>query len=230
MTSRTRAELAQTTTAEAVIEVLGSVEGKRVIDIGCGEGGTARLLAAHGAEVVGFDPYAEPTDWIEEGSGRYRLAAAAAGAIPEGDACADLVLFVFSLHHVPAAELAGALAEARRLLRPKGRLCVVEPVAEGPGQYVMEPYHDETAARAAALAALQAHAKPAFEREEVLHYSESRQFPDFATYAQRAISKMGFNGYTEADVLAPEVRRRFEEMYSVHSGRLDQPVRINLYS
>ena len=44
------------------------------------------------------------------------------------------------------------------------------------------------------------------------------------------IPNMRFNGYTEEAVLAPEVRRRFDEMFAAGNGTFDQPVRIDLFS
>lgn len=230
MTDRQIVDLGVTTRIDALLSAVGPVAGLQVVDIGCGEGQLARALAARGAVVTGFDPFAEGTERIAEGDGSYRLVKASADAIPEPSGSADLVVFMFSLHHVPAATLPGALAEARRLLKPGGRLLVAEPIAEGPGQYVMEPYHDETAVRASALAALDRHAAPRFGSQQVLLFSESRAFPSFDAYAVQAIRNMAFNGYTEAEVLAPEVRRRFEAMSAAHGGRLDQPVRINLFA
>jgi len=222
-------ELGQVPRVEALLAAAGGVAGARVVDVGCGDGQVARALAEAGAEVVGYDPFIQGTDWIAEGAGRYRLVRATADALPEADASADVVLFVFSLHHVPRASMAAALAEARPVLKPGGRLCVAEPLAEGPGQYVMEPYHDETAVRCDALAALSAHAAPAFSSEQILYFSEGRSFTDFDAYAAQALLGMRFNGYTEADVLNPEVRRRFEEVLSGHGGKFEQRVRINIY-
>ena len=214
---------------DGVLAAVGSVAGLKVVDVGCGEGQVAKALAERGATVVGYDPFIAPTEWIACGQGRYRLDKASADAIPEPDGSADLVLFVFSLHHVPGIQLDGALAEARRLLRPSGRLCVSEPLAEGPTQYVMELYHDETAVRAAAAGAL-VRAAPLFAREQVFRHTESRSFPDFDAFAVHALAGMRFNGYSRQQVLAPGVRRRFDEMYRVHQGRLDLPIRINLFA
>src|ERR1043166_10126678 len=38
-----------------MLEMLGDVRGRRILDLGCGEGGYARELARHGAQVVGVD-------------------------------------------------------------------------------------------------------------------------------------------------------------------------------
>jgi ubiquinone/menaquinone biosynthesis C-methylase UbiE len=141
---------------DGVLAAVGPIAGLRIIDIGCGLGDVARALAERGAEVTGYDPFIVPTERTELGAGAYALKNATADAIPEPDASADVVLFVFSLHHVPGTQLAGAMAEARRLVRPSGRLVVAEPLAQGWSQYVMEPYHDETAVRKAAAEALDA--------------------------------------------------------------------------
>ena len=41
------------------------------------------------------------------------------------------------------------------------------------------------------------------------------------------IANMRFNGYSEEAVLAPAVRRRFDETYAAHGDKFDQPVRID---
>ncbi|HTX04100.1 MAG TPA: class I SAM-dependent methyltransferase [Candidatus Acidoferrales bacterium] len=215
--------------ADAVIASLGSPLGLDVVDVGSGEGGNARVLASHGASVTGVDPFIDPTDWKEEGSGRYRLLKSPADVLPLDDRSADLVLFVFSLHHVPNDKLQSALAEARRVLRPAGRLYVAEPLAEGPNHYVSAPFHDETVVRAAARSALDAFAIPHFAQHRRLSYYDRRPYDNFDAYAKRMIANRRFNGYSEEAVLAPEVRKRFDEV--VASGLpFDQPVRIDIFT
>lgn len=215
--------------AEALLAAVGPVTGLDIIDIGCGEGQMARALASRGARVTGYDPFIAGTGWTDEGTGSFRLVQAPADAIPEPDQSADLVLFIFSLHHVPEGKHAGAIEEARRLLRPSGRLYVAEPLAEGPNHYVMQPFHDETAVRKEAAAALARYAAPKFLRERIFGYREPRSFPNFDGFAERMIANMRYNGYTAEAVLAPEVRRRFEEMMASNKGSFEQPVRINIF-
>ena len=215
---------------DALLAAVGAVDGLRVIDIGCGEGRMARALAALGADVTGYDPFIEGTEPTQNGAGRFRLVRASADAIPEPDQSADLVLFIFSLHHVPAAKLAGALAEARRMLRPSGRLYVAEPLAQGPHQYVMELFHDETVVRKAAADALSQFARPRFATNDIATYAEMRRYPDFDAFAERMIANMRFNGYSREAVLAPAVRRRFDETHAANGGSFDQPVRIDCFA
>jgi SAM-dependent methyltransferase len=223
-------DLGAKTRLDALLATVGPVSGLRVIDIGCGEGQLARALAALGADVTGYDPFIAETGPAVHGAGSFRLARAPADAIPEPDHEADLVLFVFSLHHVPAAKHEGAFTEARRLLRPSGRLYVAEPLAQGPHQYVMELFHDETAVLNAAAEALARFARPHFAVDQVSAYTDTRRYSDFDSFSERMIANMRFNGYSKEAVLAPAVRRRFDETYATHGGKFDQPVRVDYLS
>jgi len=214
---------------DALLATVGPVKGLCILDIGCGEGHLTRALAKRGARVTGYDPFIAETAPTQHGAGSYRLARAPADAIPEPDGEADLVLFVFSLHHVPADKLKGALGEARRVLRPSGRLYVAEPVAQGPHQYVMELFHDETMVRKSAADALARFARPQFGSERISSYTDRRTYPDFDTFAERMIANMRFNGYSREAVLAPAVHQRFAETLLTHGGRFDQPVRIDCF-
>jgi SAM-dependent methyltransferase len=223
-------DLGATTHLDALLATVGPVRGLRVIDIGCGEGQLGRALAALGANVAGYDPFIAEAGPAAHGAGSFRLCRAPADAIPEPDRAADIVLFVFSLHHVPGGKLEGALAEARRLLRPSGRLYVAEPLAQGPHQYIMELFHDETAVRQGAADALARFARPHFASDQTSVYTDTRHYSDFDSFSERMIANTRFNGYTREAVLAPAVRRRFDETFALHGGKFDQPVRVDCLS
>jgi len=74
--------------------------------------------------------------------------------LPLSDGSADVMVFSYSLHHVPTVDMVQALREAHRVLRPGGTLYVVEPVAAGPGHEIVKVVDDESAVRAAAQQAL----------------------------------------------------------------------------
>ncbi|MGH7072913.1 MAG: methyltransferase domain-containing protein [Stellaceae bacterium] len=223
-------DLGRVSHLDALLAAIGPVGGLAIADIGCGEGALDRVLAARGATVTGYDPLIAGNERRREGAGSWRLVAAPADAIPVPDGTFDLVLFIYSLHHVPAAKLDGAMAQARRILKPGGRLYVAEPVAQGPNQYIVELFHDETAVRRQAEAALQQYAAPQFAHIYEFAYCELRRYPDFDQFAARMIANRRFNGYSEEAVLQPAVRARFAEVLAAHDGEFEQPVRVRLFA
>ncbi|MEO1001307.1 MAG: class I SAM-dependent methyltransferase, partial [Pseudomonadota bacterium] len=82
----------------------------------------------------------------------------------------DLVLFSNSLHHVP--DPPAALAEARRILVPGGRVAVMEPEGDDALTPVMRFIDDETAVYAAVIAAVEAAvAAGHFDRRQTLRFA-----------------------------------------------------------
>lgn len=50
-----------------LLRLLGEVKGRRILDAGCGNGYLSRILADHGAEVVGVEPGQSLFDYAVEG-------------------------------------------------------------------------------------------------------------------------------------------------------------------
>jgi SAM-dependent methyltransferase len=221
-------DLGVCTGLEALQQLVGGFAGRTIIDIGSGDGDLERQLAEAGAVVSGFDPLGPEQDWTTLGEGRYCLRRRGAEALPMPDASVDLVLFIYSLHHIPPAVLPGILTEARRVLRGTGALYIAEPLAEGPAQEVAALYHDETAVRRQAADTLAAHAPALFGRHEVIFYRNRRVYVGFEDYAARMAANTRFNDYTEADLRAPAVRERFDAVSGPLAGVFDQKVRVDL--
>jgi demethylmenaquinone methyltransferase/2-methoxy-6-polyprenyl-1,4-benzoquinol methylase len=98
----------------------------RVLDIGTGTGLVAREAAAIAGDpalVTGVDPSAGmmANARVPEG---LRLLAGSAEAIPAADNAADFLSMGYALRHI--SDLAPAFAEFHRVLRPGGRLCLLE--------------------------------------------------------------------------------------------------------
>jgi SAM-dependent methyltransferase len=123
-----------------------------VVDIGCGDGALVRALAEHGARAVGI----ETSDGQLESARAHGAASGVSYAVGRAEALplaadsADAVVFMRSLHHVPAAEHRAALAEALRVLRPGGALYVAEPLPEGDYFALTSMIEDELEVRSAA--------------------------------------------------------------------------------
>ena len=106
--------------------------GQRVLEIGCGTGNL--LLEAKAAQptadVVGLDPDTAALEVAARKARRRKLRLdldhGFADALPYPDDSVDVVLSSFMLHHLPAAEKEPALHEVLRVLRPGGRLHLVD--------------------------------------------------------------------------------------------------------
>jgi SAM-dependent methyltransferase len=108
---------------------LREAAGKDVVELGCGNGLGAELIAGLAPRsYIGLDVMPEQIALAEKRNlpgARFRVGDASAVDLP--DACADVVVIFGILHHVERWR--EAIAECRRLLRPGGVLVVEEPDA-----------------------------------------------------------------------------------------------------
>lgn len=103
--------------------------GRRVLDLGCGEGATLyHLDEPEGA--VGVDLFEAKIAFAQERLPKCRFVAASALELPFEDGSFDHVLVRDVIHHIPDAER--LIDECRRVLAPYGRLDVLEPCRYNP--------------------------------------------------------------------------------------------------
>ena len=101
--------------------------GRRVVDVACGEGYGAALLAQVADEVVGVDSSAEAVEHASKTYGSTKLVfrAADATSIPVEDGFADVVVSFETIEHL--ADQPAFVAEVARILRPDGMLVLSTP-------------------------------------------------------------------------------------------------------
>ncbi len=129
--SQNRRSPGQTWDAEA-FALAGMLFGRRIVDVGCGNGRLSALIARSGNEVVGVDNSEEQirlAQSLNAGPGAPRFVRAEAEALPFPDASADLVVFSHALHHI--ARPGRAIAEASRILEPGGRVVILDLASHG---------------------------------------------------------------------------------------------------
>ena len=133
----------------AVVGLAAPQRGERVVDLGCGMGAATVAAARSGASVVAVDP----TPFMRHILGLRRLAQrarqrisvvdGAAEAIPVADGSIDALWSVNTMHHW--TDLDRALGELHRVLRPGGRLVLVDESFDDPAH----PFHERFGRRRA---------------------------------------------------------------------------------
>jgi 2-polyprenyl-3-methyl-5-hydroxy-6-metoxy-1,4-benzoquinol methylase len=120
-----------TQVANVNLPALGVRAGDRVIDVGCGEGGLAELLARAGLHVTGVEPAAHLREHFEARLGGIDPESAVvdglADALPFADGELSAIVMTEVLEHV--SDPKSALVELRRVLRPGGVLCLSVPTS-----------------------------------------------------------------------------------------------------
>jgi ubiquinone/menaquinone biosynthesis C-methylase UbiE/biotin operon repressor len=112
--------------AEAFLHLLPPMT---IADLGSGDGGSAVLLSQNAVRVIGVDSSEKMLDVAREqarraGASNVEFRLGEMEEVPIDDASVDLVFFSQSLHH--AAHPERAIREAARILRPNGRIVILD--------------------------------------------------------------------------------------------------------
>lgn len=115
---------------EYAYHLLGNVDGKTILDYGCGAGENSVLIASHGGKPLGVDI---SPDLIELANARMRLhdfddyefKIGSAHELPLDDESVDVVFGIAILHHL---DLEHSSKEVFRVLKNGGRAIFFEPV------------------------------------------------------------------------------------------------------
>ncbi len=114
--------------------LLGDVQGKNILELGCGGGQNAIVLAKWGATVWGIDQSAKQLEYARQLASREEVAVefleANMESIPElKENLFDIILSSHAINYVE--NLQAVFRECKRLLKPGGRvvLCLGHPIA-----------------------------------------------------------------------------------------------------
>ncbi|MBP0634523.1 class I SAM-dependent methyltransferase [Cupriavidus sp. AcVe19-6a] len=125
---------------------LGLGPGRTVLDLGAGTGKFTRRLAGTGAAVIAVEPVAQMRAQLAVALPAVQALAGSAESIPLPDASADAVVCAQAFHWFASDR---AIAEIRRVLRPRGRLGLVWNVRDESVDWVarltaiMTPYEGD---------------------------------------------------------------------------------------
>ena len=112
---------------QLILEYFGDLNVKRVLDVGCGKGRFARVLAERypGASIVGFDLAEAMLRHVPAG---VSACSGSMTALPFPADAFDCVYATESLEH--AVEIDVAVAEMCRVVRPGGRIVIIDKNAQ----------------------------------------------------------------------------------------------------
>ncbi len=112
---------------QTLLKFFGDLTDKRVLDAGCGKGRFARVLREQypGADIWGLDISEEMLKFVPAG---IRRLAGSMTALPVADSAFDAVYATESLEH--AIQIEHAVDEMCRVLKPGGKLAIIDKNAE----------------------------------------------------------------------------------------------------
>jgi ubiquinone/menaquinone biosynthesis C-methylase UbiE len=116
---------------DRIVELAEPTADDRVVDLGAGTGLVSLAVAPHVHEVAAVDISARMLERLEaaaaaDGIRNLRVLEADLRVLPLEDEWATLVVSNYAFHHLDDAGKELALSEARRVLRPGGRLVVCD--------------------------------------------------------------------------------------------------------
>lgn len=98
----------------------------RLLDVGCGHGFIHPLLNKMGCKVVGVERAAEVLPLAQNANPAIDYFAYDGRKLPFAGQSFDVLLTICVMHHVPPQQWPAFLAEAKRVLRPGGRIIIFE--------------------------------------------------------------------------------------------------------
>ncbi len=115
---------------DCAMKYIGALDGKRILEIGCGNGEISVWFARKGVEIYGIDISDESIEFAKKRSvvngtdAKTHFSVSPAEAMEFSDNFFDVVFINVSLHHL---EIDTAMREIKRVLKPHGLFVAVEP-------------------------------------------------------------------------------------------------------
>ena len=199
-----------------IIEQLLALDGKDILELGCGKAQMTRLIATNGHDrkitATEVDEIQHSKNILISDLPNTTFLIAGSEDIPFSDNSFDVIFMFKSLHHVPMEQMGKALMEVERVLRPGGKAYISEPIFEGNFNEVLRLFHDEEKVREAAYKAIR---KSVDDGDllliEEFSFNSQMKFNKFEEFEANVIN------VTHSDhQLSPELHKRVKDQFALN--------------
>lgn len=228
----TEENIARACPESEVFNELLELDGKRILELGCGRAELTRILATGGSDrsmvALEVDEVQHRLHQDIDDLPNVEFRMAGAEAIPYPDARFDVAFMFKSLHHVPLELMDKAMAEVKRVLKPGGFAYISEPVFAGDFNEILRLFHDEEQVRLAAFEAVKrAVDSGLFELASETFFLSPMHFDDFADF-DRKVLQVTHSDHSLSPELHKQVKTRFESHMTPDGANFQMPIRIDL--
>jgi ubiquinone/menaquinone biosynthesis C-methylase UbiE len=126
------------------IEEVVELNGKALLEVGCGDGRLTALLADKAETITAIDPDEPSIEAARRNIGGVNFLIGSGDRLDFADESFDIVLFSYSLHHQDCVK---ALAEAKRVARKDGQILIIEPTPDGEYTLLVSVFEKDEIAR-----------------------------------------------------------------------------------
>jgi len=209
-----------------------ALDGKHILELGCGSAEITRDIATSGADrkITAFevDEIAHDKNLQITDLPNVTFGLSGAQEIPLEDESVDVVFMFKSLHHVPLELMEPSMHEIRRVLKQGGLAYISEPVFSGDFNDILRLFHDEQKVREAAFSAVKKAVDDGwFSLLEETFFNAPRKFENFAEFEINTI-KATHSNHTLDEKLYKLIKQRFDQHIGDDGAHFLIPIRIDL--
>ena len=209
-----------------------SLDGARIIELGCGAADLTRLIAKGGSDrqvlALEVDEIQHAANLKLTDLDNVKFGLAGAEAIPAQDNSADAIFMFKSLHHVPLELVPQGFSEIVRVLKPGGYAYISEPVFAGEFNEILCLFHDEQAVRQAAFEATRCAVESGqLELVEQLFFNTPVHFFDFGDFEHKVIG-VSHTQHVLSEQVYEQVKTRFAKSMGETGASFTAPIRVDL--
>ncbi len=209
-----------------------SLDGKHILELGCGNAVITRNVATSGANrkvtALEVDICAHEKNLQITDLSNVTFQISGAQAIPLEDETVDVVLMFKSLHHVPLELMETSMHEIKRVLKPGGYAYISEPIFAGDFNEILRLFHDEQKVRKAAFNAVKkAVDEGLFKLVEETFFNSPMKFENFSEFENNTI-KATHSSHKLDKELFSLVKQSFEKHIGDDGANFLIPMRVDL--